>query len=96
MGCSSEERKNLPDGILNKDDMVLIISDLQLLEAAQKSLYVDVKTQESMRDTSYTIVFNKYNTTSAQFDSSMRTYSRNPKLLADIMESVAQSINTIK
>lgn len=76
--------------------MVLVISDLQLLDAAQKSVTKDAKTQEKMRDTSYTIVFNKYNTTAAQFDSSLRSYARHPLLLSEVMEDVAQNINTFK
>ncbi len=76
--------------------MVLVISDLQLLDAAQKSVTKDSKTQERMRDTAYTIVFNKYSTTAAQFDSSLRTYARNPQLLSEVMEDVAQNINTFK
>jgi hypothetical protein len=96
LSCSQDDNKKLPDGVLNRNRMVLVISDLQLLDAAQKSLTRNLEIQERMRDTSYTIVFNKYNTTAAQFDSSLRTYSRNPLLLSEIMEDVAKNINSFK
>ncbi|MFT7099720.1 MAG: hypothetical protein ACJA19_000218 [Bacteroidia bacterium] len=94
--CGLDKTEKLPEGVLSRKRMVLVISDLQLLDAAQKSVTKDSKTQERMRDTSYTIVFNKYSTTAAQFDSSLRTYARNPLLLSEVMEDVAQNINTFK
>jgi len=96
VGCSQDTSVQLPEGILSKDQMVEVISDLQLLDAAQKSVSIDAKTQERMRDTSYVIVFNKYGTTATQFDSSLRTYARNPLILSELMEEVAKSINTFK
>ena len=73
--------------------MIEIIKDLKILDAAQKSFVTGSIEGKMMRDTSYTIVFNKYNTNVEQFDSSLRSYARNPKILAQLMDEVGKKIN---
>ncbi len=90
-GCKFENEK-LPDGIMTKDRMVDIIADIQLVEAAQKQLNVAISERNAMRDTSYHIIFNKYDIDSALYDSSLHVYSRNPRIMAEIMERVAKKI----
>ena len=91
-GCKSETEK-LPDGIMTKEKMVNVIADIQLVEAAQKQLNVGTSQRNAMRDTSYHIIFNKYDIDSAVYDSSLHVYSRNPRIMAEIMEGVAEQIN---
>jgi len=74
--------------------MIEIICDLKILDAAQKSFITGSIEAKKIRDTSYTIVFNKYNTNAQQFDSSLRSYAKNPKLLSEMMEEVGKKINT--
>jgi|TARA_B110000908_G_C10107837_1_gene381603 hypothetical protein len=92
IGCKTESEK-LPDGIIPKEDMVDVIADIQLVEAAQKQLNVSTSERNVMRDTSYHIIFNKYGIDSALYDSSLHVYSRRPQLMAEIMERVAEQIN---
>ncbi|MFB1003259.1 MAG: DUF4296 domain-containing protein, partial [Bacteroidia bacterium] len=70
IGCKTESEK-LPDGIIPKEDMVDVIADIQLVEAAQKQLNVSTSERNVMRDTSYHIIFNKYGIDSALYDSSL-------------------------
>jgi hypothetical protein len=95
VGCNSNSEK-LSDGIIEKKVMIEIIKDLKILDAAQKSFITGSLETKKIRDTSYTIVFNKYNTDAHQFDSSLRAYARNPKLLSEMMEEVGKKINTYK
>lgn len=90
--CSSES-KELPENILSKEEMVAIITDAQILDAAQKALSVPSKERKAIRDTNFTIVFNKYNTNAQMFDSSLKVYTLHPKLMGEIMEEVAENIN---
>lgn len=92
VGCASEEAE-LPGGIIPKDKMIEVVADVQMVEAAQKQLNVSTGARNKMRDTSYHIIFNKYNIDSALFDSSLRVYSRHPQLMSDIMEKVAAQLN---
>lgn len=73
--------------------MVEIIADVQLVEAAQKQLNVSTGARNKMRDTSYHIIFNKYNIDSTLFDSSLRVYARHPILMSEMMEKVAAQLN---
>ncbi|MDG2455472.1 MAG: DUF4296 domain-containing protein [Bacteroidia bacterium] len=95
VGCTSDKDK-LPDGILTKNEMVLVTADIQLLESAQKQLNVSILERNKMRDTSYQILFNKYGIDSSLYDSSLHVYSRHPQLMAEIMERVAEQINKKK
>ncbi len=76
--------------------MIEVISQLQILDAAQKELGISGVLMSKMQDTTYTIVFNKYNTDIAQFDSSLREYARHPQMLENIMDKVAQNLNKSK
>lgn len=73
--------------------MVEVITDLQLIEAAHKSITLGSKVQKPMRDTSYTIVFNKHQTDVATFDSSLRVYTKHPALFSEIMDEVGLRLN---
>ena len=76
--------------------MVEVIKDIQLMESAHKSLSLRSAEQKLMRDTSYTIIFNKHNTTAAEFDSSLRVYTKHPEVFTEIMEEVASQLNSTK
>jgi hypothetical protein len=86
----------MPAGILSEGQMVEVITDLQLLDAAQKKIIMPGMQALAMMDTTYTIVYNKHNTNVVQFDSSMRVYSQHPKIFSNIMEQVAQKLNSAK
>ena len=90
--CSSAP-DSLPDGILTQEQMVNVITDAQMLEAAQKAISQPSKERKLMRDTNYIIVFNRYETTPEQFDSSLKVYSLYPKMMKEILEEVAENIN---
>lgn len=94
-GCNSAN-ETLPEGILTKDEMIEIITKIQLLDAAQKEIRTVGTQMGQMQDTNYTIVFNKYGTDYVQFDSSLKVYAAHPKLLETIMEQVAENLNKSK
>jgi len=94
-GCNSSE-ENLPNGILSKKEMVDIITNMQLSDAAQKEVGISGILMGKMQDTSYTLIFNKFNTDFVQFDSSLKVYSAHPKLLENIMGEVTLKLNASK
>lgn len=91
-GCKKSHNE-LPNGVLSKQQMIEIVTDIQKLEAAHKSITISRKEQSKMKDTSYAIVFNKYNTTALEFDSSLRVWTRYPEEFATIMEQVNKNLN---
>ena len=64
---------DLPEGILNKEVMIDVITDLQLLDAAQRSFSTGSIETSKMRDTSYAIVFNKYDSRQFYFINLLET-----------------------
>jgi len=91
--ASCTQKDALSVGILTEEQMVAVITDIQLLEAAQGEVNMPLETQNAMRDTNYITVFNKHSTTAFQFDSSMRVYTKHPKLMGEILENVSKRIN---
>lgn len=83
----------MPAGVLSKQQMVEIVTDIQQLEAAHKSIVLSRKEQTKMKDTSYAIVFNDYQTTAEMFDSSLKVWTQYPEEFAEIMEQVNQNLN---
>lgn len=73
--------------------MVEIIKDLQLLEAVHKDIGLFGMQKKLVTDTSYAIVFNKYNIKASEFDSSYHFYTLHPKLFTEIMEQVETELN---
>lgn len=92
IGCKSNNI-DLPDGILSEEKMINVITDMQLLEAAHKSLSMGNLEQQAMRDTSFAIIFNKHGVTYEQYDSSLRVYTRHPQLFGEMMEQVGDRLN---
>ncbi len=91
--CSSDPKYTLPEGILTVDEMIEVITDMQILDAAQKSLPISGLKQKAMKDTTYAIIYAHHNISHELFDSSLRSYTRHPQLMGEIMEKVAEEIN---
>ncbi len=79
--------------ILKEDEMIEIIKDIQLLEAAHKDLGIFGVERKALADTSYMIVFNKHGVKASEFDSSYNYYLRNPIKFEKLMTEVERSIN---
>lgn len=93
VACGNIESNSLPEGVLSKEKMVEVITDIQLLDAAQKALPISGAKQKRMKDTTYAIIYAHHDIDHALFDSSLRAYSLNPALMGEIMEEVTQKIN---
>ena len=80
-GCSMR-----PWGVLSQDDMVAVLLDVHIAEAAMK--VVDTSAKRIEKQEYYNTVFEKHHTTKEQFDKSLDWYARHPKLLAKIYDEV--------
>jgi hypothetical protein len=91
-GCNSNSELK-SEVVIEENVMINVIKDIKILDAAQKSFVTGSIEGKMMRDTSYTIVFNKYGITAEQFDSTLRSYAKKPDMLAKLMDEVAKKIN---
>ena len=80
-GCSMR-----PWGVLSRDEMVAVLLDVHVAEAAMK--VVDTSAKRIERQEYYNTVFAKHNTTKEQFDKSLDWYARHPKVLVEIYDEV--------
>ena len=88
-----DQKVVIPDNVLSQDQMVEVIKDIQLLEAVHKDMGLFGMQKKHVTDTSYVIVFNKYNIKPSDFDSSYHFYTLHPKLFTEIMERVEADLN---
>ena len=68
--------------------------DLQLMEAAHKNIKMSGAQQQAMLDTSFQIVFNKHETSWAEYDSSMKAYTLHPAMFAEMLDEVGTRLNS--
>jgi hypothetical protein len=82
-----------PWGVLSHDEMVAVLFDVHLVEAAMK--VVDAQAKRIEKQEYYNSVFEKHNITKQQFDKSLNWYSSKPhKLMAiyDDLKVVAEDL----
>lgn len=88
MACSKKEQKvKLDDGIYDKKDMVIILVELHLVEAAFRSGAIDDSTLTKTRIVQQTVL-NRLGTDTLQFDESYAYYSQNSDKLEEIYDEV--------
>ncbi len=83
-----------PKNVLNKDDMTNILFEMHKLDGSliAKNIYY---VQNSEKEEYYKSILDKYNTTQADFDSSLIWYSKNPKKFEKIYETVYQQLTQL-
>ena len=92
VGCQSTDQPEEVQ-ILKENQMVEIIKDIQLLEAAHKDIGIFGPEKKALTDTSYAIVFKKHEVRASDFDSTYNFYLRNPIRFEALMTKVERSIN---
>ncbi len=83
-----------PKGVLSKNDMTNILVEMHKLDGsfvAKNSLYLPGDEKERY----YKSILDKYNTTKADFDSSVIWYSKNPKKFEKIYATVYEQLNQL-
>ena len=75
-----------PWGVLSQDEMVAVLLDVHVAEAAMK--VVDGSAKRIEKQEYYNAVFVKHNTTKEQFEKSLDWYAHHPKVLVEIYDDV--------
>lgn len=83
--CGSEKKEKIPAGILPKEKMIAVITDLHVAEAA---INLNLLRPDSLYD-----VYEKNKITKQQYDSSFKYYSLNPEKLVEIYNEVLNEIS---
>lgn len=83
-----------PWGVLSRNEMVAVLLDVHVAEAAMK--VVDTSAKRIEKQEYYNIIFEKHNTTKEQFDKSLDWYARHPKVLVEIYDDVKKEAERLQ
>jgi hypothetical protein len=83
-----------PAGIIPKDKMISVLTDIQVVDA-----YVSALPNDSIKNQKidfYQSVFNKYDTDSVQFKKSMEFYAKDPAKMQQMYEIIHTALDTLQ
>lgn len=93
---SCESKKEIPSNILNRDQMVDILTDIQIIEATLDYTKTTKIESDQISKKYYDSLFSKYNITRQQFEESLYYYKNNVEELESIYSDVITKLNKIQ
>jgi hypothetical protein len=93
--CDNGNKIKIPKDILCQDTMVEVITDVHLVQAAQRMSMV-IDTADTGAFTSFNYVWKKHNLTEAQYKKNLDFYTHNPAILDSIYEKVLNNLSKQK
>ncbi len=91
-GCNQSKTPET-NGIIPSDSLVMILSDIQLIESALYVKQNEGKDIRSYSDYYYRYLYSKYHTSSEKIRESLRYYQENPEKLESIYKNVLDSLS---
>jgi hypothetical protein len=82
-----------PEGIIHKDKMISLLTDIHLVDG-----YLGILGQDNSKQVQvnlYQSVFNKYHTDSIEFRKSLEYYAKKPKELHDMYKEVQSNLDNL-
>jgi hypothetical protein len=96
VSCYHENKPDVvkPDRFLTKDEMIDILTDIQLSEAIMTNhLQNHAQQEETYKDSLFQVVFDQYDITSRQLRENINYYNLKPKEMEDIYEEVLTNLS---
>ena len=90
------ERAREPEGLIPKEEMVLILADIELAESALREKQNLGHETEGTAEGFYTHVFSKYGVSKEQFDNSLDYYKSDLKTFEEIYEAVVNRLSVME
>ncbi|CAG0988189.1 MAG: DUF4296 domain-containing protein [Bacteroidetes bacterium] len=90
--CNIKEERIL-DEILNEEEMVALMSDMQLAEAIVKLQVNRVDSTSVFADSLFSQVFKKHNINKEKFKKNFDYYNSNPALMEEIYNKVIEKLS---
>ncbi|MBK8847793.1 MAG: DUF4296 domain-containing protein [Bacteroidetes bacterium] len=92
-GNNQVEKENvIPPDILKQEQMVALLKDLQMAEAAISLRNQDTTNARSLAPGVYKFVFEKHKITPAQFENNMSFYTSHPVLMHKVYQEVSDEL----
>lgn len=93
LSCSNHQP---PVGVIDKDRMIRILTDIQLAEGALNRRLYRGENAFDLTKQYYDSLFATYGITQADFDSSLAYYGRNPALMEKIFDGVIVALHKLE
>lgn len=90
--CADKSKAFTPERLLDEQEMVAIMTDVQILEADINRRKADGKRIDGMAESYYSQLFEHYGITDSIFNQNLRYYTERPEVLERIMDSVTQRL----
>jgi hypothetical protein len=93
--CSDSKKIKIPEDVLSRDTMAIVLTDIHLVQASQR-LGVVMDTTDTVSYTSFRYVWNKHHITEAEYKKSLDFYTHSPGMLDSIYEKVLTNLSRQK
>ncbi len=90
---SSCQEEKLPKGILEKQKMVSVITDIQLVDSYVTQIPYNDTLATLQSSEYYKAIYRKYKISRKDFDKSLQYYSKQPKVLDSMYSQVLTNLN---
>ena len=90
--CADKSKAFQPERILTEQEMMDVMTDVQILEADMNRRKADGKRIDGMAESYYDQLFEHYGITDSIFKQNLRYYTERPATLEMIMDSVTQRL----
>lgn len=91
--CGSETVKPIPEGVLQKEELIPVIVDLQILESHFQRNFARIDLYRDALDSSSASVFTNRGITKEMYTSSIKYYAQEPDTLYLIYEAALDTLN---
>lgn len=86
----------MPDNFFDKQKMVNILTDAQIVEGALNYNRINRVNVTELKEEYYNQVFTKYDITAYDFKQNMDFYNSKPEVLEEILDGVLEKLNQIQ
>lgn len=87
---------DVPDTIIQSDQMIDILVDIHLAESAAPVLKTDSIKPEHLMQSYYSIIFEHHTITQSKFENSFQYYTEHPLVLNYIYQKVVEKLNLME
>lgn len=92
--CQNPSEVKIPEGVLDQKEMAEVLADIHMVEGARVGREIMGDSLHS--DFYYAKVYQKYDITKAEFDSSFSFYSKHPKMMDAIYSKAIEQLNKME
>jgi hypothetical protein len=93
LSCGQEEEYVIPNNVLQKEEIIPVIVDLQILESHFQRQFGRVDLFKDALDSSSQSIFDDYGITQEKYEESLQFYAETPDTLYVIYEAALDTVN---